>query len=72
MSESTLVRPARSPSRRDRKGRRKSGGLREFLASGEAEDAQPQADPEFKRRLREELWDSLQSAQRRRSRPGSD
>ena len=67
MSESTLVRPARDPARRDRKGRRKAGGIREFLASGEAENAQPQADPEFKRRLREELWESLQARLRRSS-----
>ncbi len=67
MSESTLVRPARNASRRDRKNRRKSRGLREFLASGEAEDAEPQADPEFKRRLREELWESLQARLRRSS-----
>jgi len=70
MSESTLVRPARSPSRRDRKARREASGLHEFVAAGEAENARPQADPEFERRLREELWESLQSRLRQRS--GSD
>jgi len=70
MSESTPVRPARSPLRRERKAPRKPTGLREFLAAGEAEEAEPQADPEFKRRLREELWEALQSRLPQRS--GSD
>ena len=61
MSQSTPVRPARKASRRGRKARRRNAELREFVAGGEAEEAQPEADPDFKERLREELWKLLQS-----------
>ena len=66
MPESTPVRPARKASRRGRKPGRRDAELREFLEAGKAEAAEPEADPEFKRRLREELWELLQSKLPRR------
>ena len=65
MSESTPARPARHAPRRRRSARRKTAELREFLAAGEGGEAEQEADPEFKRRLREELWELLQSRLRR-------